>query len=66
MDTDSGRWVPAGEVGPNENTFTVDGLTPKKKYKFRVKAKNKDGESPALLTEEEIEAKNPYGMCLSL
>ncbi|GIY57128.1 twitchin [Caerostris extrusa] len=60
MDTDTGRWVPAGEVGPHENTFTVDGLTPKKKYKFRVKAINKDGESPALVTEEPIEAKNPY------
>lgn len=61
MDVDTGRWVPAGEVGPNENAFTVDGLTPKKKYKFRVKAKNKDGESPPLVTMEEIEAKNPYG-----
>lgn len=45
MDMDTGRWVPAGEVGPNTENFKVDGLTPKKKYKFRVKAVNKEGEN---------------------
>ncbi|PSN48991.1 hypothetical protein C0J52_03867 [Blattella germanica] len=60
MDMDTGRWVPAGEVGPDKNTFTIDGLTPKKKYKFRVKAVNKEGESEPLETEEAILARNPY------
>ncbi|PNF43664.1 hypothetical protein B7P43_G15461, partial [Cryptotermes secundus] len=60
MDLDTGRWVPAGEVGPDKNSFTVDGLTPKKKYKFRVKAVNKEGESEPLETEEPILARNPY------
>lgn len=48
-------------MGPNKNTFTIDGLTPKKKYKFRVKAVNKEGESEPLETDEPIVAKNPYG-----
>ena len=61
MDMDTGRWVAAGEVGPNDETFTATGLTPKKKYKFRVKAVNKEGESEALEAEEPIMARNPYG-----
>lgn len=64
MDLDTGRWVAAGEVGPNDETFTASGLTPKKKYKFRVKAVNKEGESEALETEEPIMARNPYGKSL--
>lgn len=66
MDMDTGRWVPAGEVDANTEKFTVDGLTPKKKYKFRVKAVNKEGESEPLESEEPITAKNPYGMPLSI
>jgi len=62
MDMDTGRWVPAGEVGPDKDSFTVDGLTPKKKYKIRVKAVNKEGESEPLEMDEAITAKNPYGM----
>ncbi|KAJ9595175.1 hypothetical protein L9F63_013533, partial [Diploptera punctata] len=60
MDLDTGRWIPAGEVGPDKNSFTIDGLTPKKKYKFRVKAVNKEGESEPLETDEAILARNPY------
>ena len=41
MDTETGRWIPAGEVGPDKDTIRVDGLTPKKRYMFRVKAVNK-------------------------
>lgn len=61
MDLDTGRWVPAGEVGPDQTSFKIEGLTPKKKYKFRVKAVNKEGESEPLETDEPILAKNPYG-----
>lgn len=64
MDLDTGRWVPAGEVGPNDTSFKIEGLTPKKKYKVRVKAVNKEGESEPLETSEPIEAKNPYGIYL--
>lgn len=61
MDLETGRWIPAGEVGPDKNQFRVDGLTPKKRYKFRVKAVNKEGESDPLETDDAITAKNPYG-----
>lgn len=60
MDEDTGLWVPAGEVGPDINTYEVGGLTKGKKYKFRVKALNKEGESQPLETEAAILAKNPY------
>lgn len=60
MDLDTGRWVPAGECGPDDDSFTIKGLTPNKKYKFRVKAKNKEGESEPLETTDAILAKNPY------
>ncbi|XP_037071182.1 twitchin-like [Pollicipes pollicipes] len=60
MDMDTGRWVPAGEVGPEKTELMVEGLTPHKKYKFRVRAVNKEGESDPLETDDFIEAKNPY------
>lgn len=61
MDMDSGQWIPAGETTAEQTDFVVKGLIPKKKYKIRVKAKNKEGESEPLVTEEAILAKNPYG-----
>lgn len=60
MDMDTGRWIPAGEAGPDDTDFTFKGLTPGKKYKFRVRAVNKEGESDALETTEPCVAKNPY------
>ncbi|CAG2161698.1 unnamed protein product [Oppiella nova] len=60
MDVDTGRWVPCGEVGPNATSFKCEGLTKGKKYKFRVKALNKEGESDPLETDQPITAKNPY------
>ncbi|XP_037720926.1 twitchin isoform X30 [Drosophila subpulchrella] len=60
MDEETGRWIPAGEVGPDETSFDFKGLTPNKKYKFRVKAINKEGESEPLETSDAIVAKNPY------
>lgn len=39
----------------------VTGLTPGKKYKFRVRALNKEGESEPLETADAITAKNPFG-----
>ncbi|KAI5726324.1 hypothetical protein M8J76_000791 [Diaphorina citri] len=60
MDLDTGRWTTAGETAGDKDTFKVENLTPKKKYKIRVKAVNKEGESEPLETEEAIVAKNPY------
>lgn len=61
MDLDTGNWVPCGECGAEPTEFTVKGLTPNHKYKFRVRAVNKEGESEPLETDGFIVAKNPYG-----
>ncbi|KAI5639981.1 immunoglobulin i-set domain-containing protein [Phthorimaea operculella] len=60
MDMDTGNWVPCGETGPEPTEFQVKGLTPNHKYKFRVRAVNKEGESEPLETDSFILAKNPY------
>merc|ERR1719154_289266 len=61
MDMDSGVWEPCGEVSaPAREEFTADRLTPGKKYKFRVKAINREGESEPLENDEPILARNPY------
>lgn len=54
MNLETGRWVPAGECGPNEEMFTVKNLMKGKKYKFRVRAKNKEGESDPLETQNTL------------
>lgn len=58
---DTGNWVPCGETGPDPTEFQVKGLTPNHKYKFRVRAVNKEGESEPLEADSFILAKNPYG-----
>lgn len=60
MDPTSGRWVPAGKVGPDQNSAVVDGLLPGHEYKFRVSAVNAEGESEPLETLEKIVAKEPW------
>lgn len=62
MDVTSGRWVPAGIADPEKPEQTITGLEPGKKYEFRVKAVNEEGESEPLQTDTAILAKNPYGM----
>jgi hypothetical protein len=62
MDTETGRWVGAGECGPNSNEFEVKGLTKGKRYKLRVKAYNKEGESDPAEMSQSFVAQNPYGM----
>lgn len=61
QDPKTGQWVPAGKVPGDQTEFTADGLTPKQKYNFRVKAVNKEGESEPLVTEGPITAKYPFG-----
>ena len=58
FDVATGQWLPAGTSPTCE--LDVKGLTPNKKYKFRVRAVNKEGESPDLEGDEEIEAKNAF------
>lgn len=60
MDEASGRWVPVGETDGPTTSMTVDGLVPGHKYKFRVRAQNRQGKSEPLTTAQAIEAKNPF------
>jgi len=58
MDEATGKWVPCAKTTQPEATIT--GLEPGKKYKFRVRATNPDGDSEPLETQESIVAKNPF------
>ncbi|KAL3252349.1 hypothetical protein MRX96_017668 [Rhipicephalus microplus] len=60
MDTATGRWVPCGKADKDTTEMKVSGLEPGKKYQFRVKAINNEGESEPLETERSTLAKNPY------
>lgn len=60
MDEASGRWVPVGETDGPQTSLNVDGLQPGHKYKFRVRAQNKQGKSEPLTTAQATEAKNPF------
>lgn len=60
QDTATGRWVPAGFVDADNLDLEVTGLEPNKKYNFRVKAINEEGESEPLESDASILAKNPY------
>ena len=62
QDTETGHWVPCGEVGPDETEAQVDHLSEGKNYNFRVKAVNKEGESEPPETEASVLAKNPYSV----
>jgi predicted phage tail protein len=58
LDPLTGQWMSAGQSEEPEAEIT--GLQEGKKYKFRVKAVNKEGESEELETDEAIVAKNPF------
>lgn len=60
MDTARGEWSPAESVSGVVNQVKVSRLSAKKEYKFRIRAVNKEGESPNLETESGTIAKNPY------
>lgn len=55
-----GRWVPIGKTGPNSTEFQATKLKNKGQYKFRVKAKTKEGESEPLTTEFVTTIKDPW------
>lgn len=61
MDLATGKWVPAGFVDPTKTEQKISGLEPNRKYNFRVKALNEEGESEPLESDASILAKNPYG-----
>lgn len=58
LDPLTGEWMSAGRSQEPEADIT--GLHEGKKYKFRVRAVNKEGESEELETENAIIAKNPF------
>jgi len=58
MEESMGSWLPAGQ--PKGTSMDIKNLVEGKKYKFLVRAVNKDGDSPDLETTEFITAKNPY------
>ncbi|RWS00286.1 twitchin-like protein, partial [Dinothrombium tinctorium] len=58
LDEETGRWMPCGKA--TKPCFEVKNLTPDHKYKFRVRAVNKDGQSDDLETDRAIVAKNPF------
>lgn len=59
-DPETGLWIPVTKSHVPE--AEVNGLTPGKSYKFRVKAVNKEGESEPLETFQPVVAKDPFGM----
>jgi predicted phage tail protein len=59
LDPDTGLWMPCGRS--TDTSMPVKGLKKNKKYKFRVRAVNQEGESEPLNGDEEVEAKDPYG-----
>lgn len=56
------KWDNVGQVSANEPlTYKVEGLTPKKTYKFRIRAVNKLGPSEPGIFGKPILAKDPWG-----
>lgn len=67
MDTETGRWLPAGRT--REPHAEINNLVPGQEYKFRVSAVNAEGESEPLEADHSIVAKNPFGkwtICLKM
>ena len=60
MEAGTGRWVPAGRCDPEKSEIDVTGLEGGKKYLFRVKAVNEEGEGESLEADASILAKNPF------
>jgi len=60
---ETGGWDCVAEVPPNQPTkFKCEDLTPKKEYKFRIRAVNKIGPSEPVLFAKTVVAKDPWGM----
>ena len=61
QDVESEKWVELAQV-TGDTQSEVRGLEPGKRYKFRVKAVNSEGDSEPLVNNSEILAKDPYGL----
>ena len=60
MEVGTGKWVPAGRCDGEKQELDVNNLEPGKKYHFRVKAINEEGEGLPVETSSAILAKNPF------
>ena len=61
-DTVKWGWTEVAEVGPNEKKAKIDGLNSGDKYRFRVKAINKLGQStPCEMKGGDVCIKDPWG-----
>ncbi|XP_050099300.1 twitchin isoform X8 [Anopheles aquasalis] len=60
MDVENGTWLQAGECGADQLTFDFQHLQKGRKFEFRVKAYNKEGESTPLETLLAVKTVNPY------
>ncbi len=58
LDPNLDQWLPVGKT--KGTSFDVKNLSEGKSYKFLVRAVNKEGDSPDLVTEEAIVAKDPF------
>ena len=65
QDMESQKWAKVGKV-MGDTQCGVPGLEPGKRYKFRVKAVNSEGESEPLVADSDILAKDPYGQLASI
>lgn len=63
QDVNTGAWVPCGtQYDPEKTEFDVKNLEPGKKYNFRVKAVNEEGDSAPLETDSSTLAKDPFDL----
>uniref|UniRef100_A0ABK8F4T1 Twitchin n=1 Tax=Anopheles gambiae TaxID=7165 RepID=A0ABK8F4T1_ANOGA len=60
MDVENGTWLQAGECSGDQLTFDFQHLQKGRKFEFRVKAYNKEGESTPLETLLAVKTVNPY------
>jgi len=57
------KWTEVGRI-QGDTQCGIPNLEAGRKYKFRVRACNQEGESEPLATEKEILAKDPWGMII--
>ncbi|OZC09937.1 hypothetical protein X798_03043 [Onchocerca flexuosa] len=57
---EKGKFVVVGSVLASETKMVVHGLKDKGNYKFRVKAKNKEGQSNPLTADQYVQIKDPW------
>ncbi|KAK6110371.1 Fibronectin type III domain family protein [Brugia pahangi] len=57
---EKGKFVVVGSMPASETQMVVHGLKDKGNYKFRVKAKNKEGESSPLTADQYVQIKDPW------